>query len=188
MGLLDGIMAAASLHQQNTSIKNARSAILTTRDRLRGTRQFAELFYKIVGNPERPPIQIVGDYCNHAFYSISWDEQGNNYEPYSTLKMTDGNIAYYESAAIFLLLQECYPNVYDFPNRTVKQIEAGVPVELNMKKNFIGKKLRPAILPEKPNVSVSQPVATSTEKKFCTHCGKQLDVTARFCSGCGGQV
>ena len=175
MGLLRGMRAAAELQQQGALVKNARKEIFTIRDRLRGTRQFAEIFHQVVGNPERPPMQIQCDYMNHAFFTIGWDDLGNNYEPYSTWKATDGNIAYYEAAAIFLLVQECYPNVYDFPNRTATQLQAGVSIELNMKKNFIGKKVRPAILPAKPSVSTPTPVATTVaEKKFCSNCGKQL--------------
>ena len=116
---------------------------------------------------------------------IGWDANANNYEPYSTLKATDGNIAYFEAAAVFLLLQECYPNVYDFPNRTVTQLDMGVPIELNMKKEFVGKKLRPAILPERPQNVGNTP---TVNVKYCSKCGMQLSADAKFCSGCGGEL
>ena len=68
MSLLRGLLGMASLQKQSSNVKNARQQIFSIRDRLRGTTQFAELFYKIVGDAERPPMQVVGDYFNYTFY------------------------------------------------------------------------------------------------------------------------
>ena len=149
MGLLDLIRGISNLQQQTGTVKNARQQIFQIRDRLRNTPQFSEIFYSIVNDPSHPPVKIVIDYTQGGFLSMGWDERVSNYEPYLTGKHVDPNIAYAEGCAIFLLIQDCYPNVYDFPNRTTTQISEGVPLELNMKVQFQGKELIPAVTPKK---------------------------------------
>ena len=149
MGLFDLIRGINGVQQQVGAVKNVRQQIFLTRDRLRNTPQFSEIFYSIIKEPSHPPFQIVIDYTQGNFLSMDWDVRTQNYEPYLTSKHFDPNIAYTEGCAIFLLIQDCYPNVYDFPNRTAAQVSNGVPLELNMKAPFQGKQLIPAITPEK---------------------------------------
>lgn len=186
------VNATIDVQQQTSVIKNSRKQIFEIRDRLRGTPLFANLFYTVIGDANHPPMKIVCDHANSAFWSIAWDLATNNYEPYSTLKYTDVNIGYYEACAIYLLIQESYPNVYDFPNKTITQIQNNEPIELIMKKPFLNRKIVPNNVPEKPR-QAQQPVNTASSApvgaaKFCTVCGTKLRAEDTFCSGCGNKI
>lgn len=149
MGLFNLIRGISDIQQQTGTVKNVRQQIFSTRDRLRNTPQFSEIFHSIVKTPEHPPVQIVLDYTQGSFLSMDWDARTQNYEPFLTAKYLNSNIAYVEGCAIFLLLQDCYPTVYDFPNRTATQVANGVPLELNMKPQYQGRELIPAVTPKK---------------------------------------
>ena len=190
MGLLDLIRGVSEIQQQTGAVKNTRQQIFGIRDRLRNTPQFSEIFYNIVSDPSHPPMQIVIDYTQGGFLSMDWDLRTGNYEPYTTVKYTDPNIAYAEGCAIFLLIQECYPDVYDFPNRTVTQVAEGVPLELNMKKQFVTKQLIPASTPKQFSVPAPQaaPAAQTSAPSFCSNCGAKLEAPVRFCPSCGAKI
>jgi hypothetical protein len=94
---------------------------------------------------------------------------------------------------MYLLIQDCYPNVYDFPGNTLDAIANGATIKLIMKKNFIGKPIAPVSPPR--NVSPAlQPVqpqdsqAPATTPAFCSRCGNKLSPDSVFCSGCGNKV
>lgn len=149
MGLFDLIRGIGDLQQQAGTIKNIRQQVFQLRDRLRNTPQFSDAFYSIIKDPSHPPLQIVIDYTQGSFLSMDWDYRTRNYEPYLTVKHVDQNIAYNEGCAIFLLIQECYPDVYDYPSRTTTQISNGVPIELNLKAPYQGRTLIPAVTPQR---------------------------------------
>ena len=185
--LFRALSAMADMQNQNKAVKNTRGAIFEIRDRLRNSPQFSNVFYNVLINTKHPPMEIICDYANASFWSIAWDETVGSYEPYSTLKRQDINIGYQEGCAIFLLIQECYPNVYDFPNSTTTDIANQVPISLKMKKGFIGKALAPAVTPKVFEAAEPQKQAQSGSK-FCTECGAALADGAKFCSGCGNKI
>ena len=197
MGLFRAARGIAEISNQTSTVSNARKRIFAVRDALRGTPQFSEIFYKLIPDPSHPPKQIVCNYENNSFWTIGWQNQYNTYEPFTTIKHQDVNIGYIESCAVFALFQECYPNVYEFPNRTITQIEQGVPNELNMKKAFIGKALKPAITPAPVQPVCAQPVrqtvavpseTAQAAPAFCMNCGKKLSGAEKFCPGCGNRI
>ncbi len=190
MGLRSSLRTLSNLQQQTTVVKGSRKAIFDIRDNLRGTQLFSDIFYHIVTNPERPPVTIIANYSDSSFWSKAWVAAENNYEPYSTVKYQDVNIGYYESCAIFLLIQECFPNVYDFPNKTVTQIQNGEPIELIMKNNFAGRRLIAASLPPQPTAESAPTAATgpSPDTVFCSHCGAKHQKGTNFCSSCGNKL
>lgn len=185
--------SASNLKQQTSGVKNTRKEIFAIRDRLRNTPQFAQFFHNIVKCPERPPVRITADYAHGSFLTMDWDTRTNNYEPFMTVKYQDANVAYCEACAILLLVQECYPNVYDSTNQTLAQIEQGVPVEMYMKKQFVQKTLIPASVPQN---YAPQPVQTdvinnqqvNSAPKFCGNCGSPLQPNSAFCTSCGSKI
>ena len=178
--------ALFDLSQQTGQVKNTRKAIFDTRDRLRGTPQFSEMFHSVIIDAEHPPAAIAGDHTSGAFAGVAWQSDRGAYEPYSTVKYQDFNLGYVECCAFFLLVQECYPNVYDFPNRTTTDIANGVPVELIMKKQFIGKALKGVGIPAKVEKSV--PEQNGNGQRFCSNCGSKVASGAGFCSSCGSKI
>lgn len=211
MALRRLISNSAAVYSDVTATKNARNAIFSVRDKLRGTTQFSEAFYKIIGDINHPPRHIEANQSG-GFWSEGWDAAAKNYEPYTTQKLQDSNIGYTEGCAIYLLIQECYPTVYDFPSNSMSAIQNGATIKLIMKKQFLGKKLKPATVP--PRVGpVSEPAATcpvqpeypippvssvsaapsaqmisAARPRFCSACGNRLEEDARFCTNCGKPI
>lgn len=192
---------SAAIYNDVSTVKNTRKAIFEIRDRLRGTPLFSQMFYQIVVDPYHPPCKIEATQTGQ-FWSQAWTASMGNYEPYTTQKLDDHNLGYAEGCAIYLLIQECYPNVYDFPSNTTTALANGATIKLNMKKQFVGKALKPATLPAPANAApVQQPVYATpaqpayeapapaqTAAKFCTNCGNKLQPGAKFCSGCGTKL
>ncbi len=188
MGLFDLLGATAATIKDANVVSGGRKEIFQIRDRLRGTKQFAELFHQVIGDVNHPPKYIEATQTGE-FWSEVWE--GSGYEPFSTKKYVNQNVGYMEGCALYLLIQECYPNVYDFPGNTVAQIQNGATIKLIMKKNFVGKVLKPAQMPPKPAIQPSvnnQAGQESGARRFCSYCGNQLAEGVRFCSGCGKQV
>lgn len=217
MGLFRAIQSAqrAKEHHDNIkAVKNARSDIFEYRDRLRGTPVFADYFYKIVGDDvSHPPRKIEATQTGN-FWSEQYVPAYGNYEPFTTHKFDDPNVGYLEGCAIYLLIQECYPNVYDFPNNTMAQLADGATIQLLMKKQFVGKAIAPAVVPPRATPApapvqqaapapapvqaapapaaapatapAAAPVAAPVPK-FCSQCGAPRQPDARFCMGCGNK-
>ncbi len=194
MGLFSKLSRTAStvsgIVQNSNVVKNSRKAIFEMRDRLRGTSQFSTLFYAIINDINHPPRNIEATQLGE-FWSESWDSTVNNYEPYATQKYIDSNIGYCEGCAIYLLIQECYPNVYDFPGNSVAAIEGGATIKLIMKKEFIGKTLKPAVTPQPIKNEPSIPNVQNTQYQtpaFCCNCGTKLASNTAFCPCCGNKI
>lgn len=180
MGLFDLISNSAKLHNSVSGVTNSRKAIFAVRDALRGTPQFSALFYAVVGDVQHPPRFIEATQSG-IFSSEVWNTDLGGYEPYKTVKIEDKNIGYTEGCAVFLLIQECYPNVYDFPSNTMAAIQNGAVIQLKMRQQFLGRKLIPAVTP--PAVP-----ASPTGAAFCSNCGQKIASGAAFCSGCGNKL
>ena len=147
MSLVDLVNTA----QYFSSQSNLRKSILNVQNNLRGTSQFAALFYKLIGQDvHHPPVQIEGTQSG-VFWTAAWDPARFTYEPFTTEKMSDPNIGYIEGCALFLLIQEVYPNVYKFPGNTLEQIQNGAHIHLNMRKECIGQAVMPAYIPDPSN-------------------------------------
>ncbi len=199
MGLRSVASGSAAVFQDISQVKNLRKAIFEMRDKLRNTPQFSDVFYRLIPDIQHPP-RLIQNNLQGGFFTEGWDVSYNNYEPYTTQKLQDGNIGYIEGCAFYLLIQECYPSVYDFPNRTIKQLQNGESSDLVMKKQFVGKPLKPATVPPRgtPTFSsapstTSQPTVTPAASQgqtaaFCMHCGQPIPTGARFCSKCGSQL
>ena len=210
MGLfraIESAQRAQAAHENIRAVKNARKDIFEYRDRLRGTPVFADYFYKLIGDDvSHPPRKIEATQTGN-FWSEQYVTAYGNYEPFTTHKFDDPNVGYLEGCAIYLLIQECYPNVYDFPSNTTAQLADGATIKLNMKKQFVGKALKPANLPPRavpapapapapaPVAAAPAPApvaaAPAAEVKvppvprFCSQCGAPRQPDAKFCMGCG---
>lgn len=207
------IYNSAALASNMSAVKDSRNRIFSIRDNLRGTPVFSQIFYTLIQDPYHPPRSIEGNQSG-CFWTEGWVASFNNYEPFSTQKMQDPNIAYYEGCAIYLLIQECYPNVYDFPSNSLSAVENGAHIYLKMKKQFIGKPLTPATLPAPPApqpvapaapvyapaapqpaaptyappaapAAPAAPVAPAAAARFCSGCGTPVTPGAHFCTVCG---
>ncbi len=190
MGLFKSIFNLTSsinnAKSQNNTVKNSRKAIFELRDKLRNTPQFSKIFYTLIEDPAHPPRNIEASQ-NGSFWSEAWDAEMQNYEPYTTEKLNDSNIGYYEGCAVYLLIQECYPNVYDFPSNSLQDLQNGATIKLVMKKEFIGKAIKPASEPKKYAASaVQQP--SSAGAAFCSGCGKPVSSDTAFCPSCGKKL
>lgn len=188
--------STASLQQSiatQKGIKNMRQQIFDIRDRLKGTPQFAEIFSSIVNDIHHPPCHIVANQSG-CFWTEAW--QGTSYEPFSTAKYNNPDIAYLEGCAIFLLIQEMYPNVYTFPSNSAADIADGVQIELIMDKKQYGKGLNPTFDPRRAAPAAPAPAAPApapvnpapagaVEAGFCPKCGKPHAAGVKFCGYCG---
>lgn len=188
MGLFNSFARGAAAAHNMSVVSNSRKAIFEMRDRLRNTPQFSKLFYQLIGDPSHPPRRIEATQSGD-FWSEAWIAAYANYEPYTTHKFSDSNLGYIEGCAIYLLIQECYPNVYDFPSNTLAALENGATIKLIMKKNFVGQALMPAVAPPAPPASPAPTAAPAAglvrEFVFCGQCGTKNNGTSRFCCGCG---
>lgn len=203
MGLFRAMQSAQrakEAHDNIRAVKNARNEIFEYRDRLRGTPVFADYFYKIIGDDVSHPPRKIEATQSGNFWSEQYITAYGNYEPFTTHKFDDPNVGYLEGCAIYLLIQECYPNVYDFPSNTTAQLADGATIQLNMKKQFIGKELKPAVVPPRvtpapapaaapapapASVQAAPAPAAAPVPKFCSQCGAPRQPDARFCMGCG---
>ena len=213
MSLADIAYHAGRIAQTN----NLRKNIFEIQKNLRGTPQFAELFYQLIGQDiHHPPKEISGTQQG-VFWTAGWEPARGAYEPFTTQKVANPNIAYQEGCALFLLIQEIYPNVYKFPNNTTDQVMAGAGIQLLMRKEYIGRPLMPAYTPgqapaqsvaeapvqpiqleAQPVQAAAQPVQTAPQPtqspaqaavlRFCPNCGTKRMPGARFCSACGTKL
>lgn len=173
---------------------NSPSMIYAVREKLRGTPRFSEIFYTLIGDINRPARFIEATQTG-AFRSACWDPARNTYEQMPTMKLNDPQIGYIEGCAIFLLIQECFPNVYEFPPNSVTQLQMGATIKLVMKSGFVGRMLNPALI-RQPMANVQQPVPQPQQpqsqsapgRKFCSNCGAPVSEGMRFCSSCGAKL
>ena len=194
MGLIGGIIkstgkliqSSRNTYTDITSVKAANKEIYEQMDRLRNSYQYADIFYRLAGDVNHPPCEIEWT-KNGTFYTQGWEARTNNYEPYSTAKYQDVNTTILIANALLALIQESYPNVYDFPGMTFREIEAGTDTyKLIMNRSFLGQHLIPAFLPERNS---TQPEQTNTvNNQFCSKCGNCLAPEAIFCTECGNRI
>ncbi len=199
MGFFNSIRNMSEMAAQQSAMSKTNKEIYNMRDNLRNTPQFSNIFYALISDINHPPRKIEATQSGD-FWSEAWQSAFNNYEPYSTHKFSDVNIGYREGCAIYLLIQECYPSVYDFPGNTLAQIQNGATIKLIMKKQFIGKPLKPAVIPPAfsaapqentaPEVTVEVPSSTAETNapSFCSGCGSKLGANVAFCPACGKKV
>jgi len=209
--LRNSVATTTAVAMDVRQVKNLRKAIFEVRDRLKGSPQYSQIFYSIINDVNHPPRHIVANQSG-CFWTEAW--QGTTYEPFSTMKYQDPNIAYIEGCAVYLLIQESYPNVYKFPNNRMDDILNGAQIELIMEKKFIDKTLQPAVIPPAPapapvqQVPVQQVPAPVQQVPapvqqapapvqqapapvaggFCPNCGTRREVGARFCANCGNPL
>ena len=144
------VNSAANIHNDISSVKKLRKEIFELKDRLAGTHQYATIFYSLITDINHPPCYIEWT-PGGVFWTQNWEPQVFNYEPFSTAKYQDQNIGNIEANAIFLLIMDSYPNVFDSSNYTIAQLQAGTAqFRLDMKKEFYGRQLIPAVVPTYP--------------------------------------
>ncbi len=183
------------LFKSVNTVKKLREKIYTAQKQLRNSPQFSTIFYKLIQDPAHPPRYIEATQSGE-FWTEAWLGNYNAYEPYKTLKFTDPSFGYAEGCALYLLIQECYPSVYEFPDNTVREIEGGATIKLIMRESCAGLPLRPIQAPPMSQAfsavtsSVSASVGTPAPAtgKFCTQCGAQNAPEARFCQSCGNRL
>ena len=166
------------------------------KEQLRYTRQYSEIFYSLISNITYPPCFIE---CTKdgVFWTRDWEENVKNYEPFSTVKMQNSNVDSVVVYAVFKLIQESYPNVYNFPSNTLSRFEAGTELyRLIMIPNYFGFALRPAFVPKtveqfNSSSSITQGESSypsANSKKLCTVCGYNNPNGSKFCSKCGNRL
>ena len=165
-------------------VKQIQKEISEMTNRLRNTPQFAKVFHALITDPSHPPRFVEFAYQSGEFWSENWESSTRTYEPYTTCKYADRNIAYVEGCAIYLLLQECYPNVFTFKQNTITQFRDGATNKLYMNEEFVGKAIKPVILPPHPQ---GQSIPKE-EAKFCPSCGSPVSTTHLFCGNCGNKL
>ena len=148
-----------------SQVRNLRKAIFGCRDRLRGTDVFGEVFHALIGDDyTHPPVNIEGtqDGC---FRAAQWEPARRNYEPVMREQYVNPEINYPVGCAVYLLIQEIYPNVYYFPSNTISNLEGGATIKLNMKRKFIGQALTPKNPPQYIPQAPQQPVRQNMQPK-----------------------
>lgn len=182
---------------QRLQIPNRFNAeVQNMKEQLRYTRQYSEIFYSLISNTTFPPclIEFTKD---GVFWTREWEENVKNYEPFSTAKMQNINVDSVVVYAVFKLIQESYPNVYNFPSNTLSSFEAGTELyRLIMIPKYFGFALRPAFVPETVeqfNSSGSTMQRASSypsaySKRFCAVCGYNNPSGSKFCSKCGNRL
>jgi hypothetical protein len=53
---------------------------------------------------------------------------------------------------------------------------------------FVSQSNAPPYVERQPNSPQTTPVATSTNVKFCTNCGKEIGENIKFCAECGAKI
>ena len=208
-------MSISAIVGDVSQVRNLRKAIFDCRDRLRGTDVFAEVFHALIGEDyTHPPVNIEGTQ-DGQFRAAQWIPARKNYEPVMKEKYVNPEVVYPVGCAVYLLIQEVYPNVYDFPSNTISKLEGGATIKLNMKRKFIGQALTPKnppqYMPPAPQQNMQQaprqnmrpqytgagqgtpaPQNAAPEAqpapKFCSNCGAKLMPGARFCGVCGSKI
>ena len=146
--------------QEVKTVKNMRKNIFALKDRLANSAEFSQVFYTLIKDVSRPPM-LMSCTTVGTILSEEWRPAENNYEPYPTIKIENPNYNYEVMCALMLLIQDCYPNVYDSPNVTLAQLQNGATGDLIMKKKYLGKLLKPKTVPaevEQPQMqAVRQP-------------------------------
>ena len=184
--------AAAELSagiQDAKTVKSMRKNIFALKDRLENSAEFSQVFYTLIQDISRPP-KLMSCTTVGTILSEEWRPAENDYAPYATIKIENPNYNYEVMCAFMLLIQDCYPNVYDFPNVTLEQLRNGATGDLIMKKKYLGKILKPKSVPaavEQPKVqAVRQPdPGMSQDVMYCPNCGNPHPASAKFCAKCG---
>ena len=184
--------------QEVKTVKNMRKNIFALKDRLANSAEFSQDFYTLIQDVSRPP-KLMSCTTVGTIASEEWRPAENNYEPFSTIKIENPNYNYEVMCAFMLLIQDCYPNVYDSPNVTLAQLQNGATGDLIMKKKFLGKMLKPKSVPAAVEQQPQQPEQPQTQAvrrpaqeirqdvMYCPNCGNPHPVSAKYCSKCGNQ-
>ena len=178
--------------QEVKTVKNMRKNIFALKDRLENSAEFSQVFYTLIQDVSRPPKLLscttVGTIATEA-----WRPAENDYELFATIKLENPNYNYEVMCAFMLLIQDCYPNVYDSPNVTLAQLQNGATGDLIMKKKYLGRLLKPKTVPaavqQPPQMQAVRPPVQGTNQDvmYCPNCGNPHPASAKFCSKCGNQ-
>lgn len=193
MSLKNLINASFELTRDISDTYTINNDVYSLRDRLRSSPQYSIIFQRLVDDINHPPCSISRD-CNSVFWTQKWEPYANNYEPFCTSKFQDSNINGRVCCAIYLLIQESYPNIYDFPKNSLNSIrDDTADYQLIMKREYYGKSLIPAYIPVLPTIpqNYNQMYYQNTgfrNQLFCTQCGKRLTSDSIFCTGCGNKI
>ena len=129
------------------SVKNLRKEIMDKKSEIQGSAFVNDIIANAITDPTHPPCYIEGT-CE-GLYVQYFDSSANSYIPNKVLLSPTEELTYVVGCAVFLIIQEAYPNVYDFPGRTIQQIQNGATIELVMKKPYKGVMLTPQLQFEK---------------------------------------
>ena len=156
---------------QILQVAKMRRTIYKYRDELKNSPEYAEAFHGVIGSDlKRPPYSIAATQ-NGRFSTRSWSREASRYEDVATVKYV-GNFDYYRACALFLLIQDCYPGVYEYPTNTVSEIRNGAGIHLIMKSGNLARDLYPKYPPLHPD--------SNTPKTFAEAALRMQDPETRF--------
>ncbi|MBR1758108.1 MAG: zinc-ribbon domain-containing protein [Lachnospiraceae bacterium] len=182
------VNTAKQIKTSNAVVTNLRDAIIDQQEKLRDSDEFARFFTVLIGDDVNHPPKLIDASQQGAFETIAWDPNRRAYEYAASPRMNEPGIDYTKLCAVFLLFQDCYPNVYHFPGSTMAEIQSGAHGKLEMRDDFVGKKLIPAHVPGQPASTPASSFGTqSAPVSACPQCGRKRAAGEKFCGGCGYQ-
>ncbi len=131
-----------------SSVHNLREAIYQRKAEIAKSDLVKEIFTILFADETHPPREILVNV--HAVSARRYEADKNSYQIYSEpVVHPEHPFDYPTACALFLLIQDKYKNVYDFPSVTMTQLQPAIQsgtwqTTLQMKAPFIGKALTPA--------------------------------------------
>ncbi len=143
----EGTYAAVDLIQENSLVHNSRQGIYKRKAEIVKTPMVREIIHAVVGDSSHPPIYI--EIYPQGILTRPYDVESDTYHPNGILAYTPEIVFDYEIAcALCLIIQDMYPDIYDFPNTTITglsgQLEKGTwTTKLILKQEHLYKEIAP---------------------------------------------
>ena len=134
--ILNSVDNAASLYNDATSVRNIRKTTYETKRAIASTEFVAWIFHNIFPDPAHPPKEIF--LCPQGIMIAPFDQNTASYHPTGVVVYEANQpLSYQYAAALGMLIQDMYPNVYLFPlmsvNELVPRLQSGTwYCELNL--------------------------------------------------------
>lgn len=128
--------AIADLAIQSADVSKMRKEVYKRRDAFRGTPIIENLFNLIFDDPDHLPGKIALN--SEGIFVVPFDPETQKYATTWVKKAGEGDLPsfdYVNGCAVFLLIQEKYPKLYDFPNTKITDFQNGTvdAIYLNLK-------------------------------------------------------
>lgn len=127
--------AVADVSRQIFRAKDLRKEIYKKRDSLRGVPMVENAITKIFEGAEQEHLPAKIKMTTQGVFVISYDANLGKYNPVWEQRLTADDLPSYDymnGCAIFLLIQEKYPSLYNFPNTKVNDIDNGQVEEIQL--------------------------------------------------------